>query len=191
MDNNRKTTDKWVSAILSIIFPGVGHLYLGYLGRGLTIIGAFIIDIALVTLASLSIFIAFPIGIALVTLFGLVIPVIYFFSIFDALQMAERKHAHGGPFPFPEETPGTGWAGSIEAEPEWPEEIRETSNSGSRSVGIALIVIGIVLLLSFLFPAPFFMWLFDNLQMLFAVLLLACGGWLICKQWGREKGERS
>lgn len=191
MDHRRKTTDKWVSALLSIIFPGVGHLYLGYLGRGLTIIGAFIIDIALVTFASLSfIFFAFPVGIALATLFGLIIPVIYFFGIFDALQMAERKHARSGIFPLPEDAPGMGWEESVEPEPEWPEEMRKAPKNGSRAAGIALIVIGIVLLIGFLLPGPLLMWLFDNFQTLFAFLLLVCGGWLIWNQWVRGKGDR-
>lgn len=197
MDQNRKTTDKWVSAILSIILPGVGHFYLGYAGRGLIIIGALIIDIALIVFASLTIFVVFPVGIALATLLSLVLPVIYFFSIFDVLQMAERKHADAQAVPVTGGQPD--WRSTVDQEVEWPEEIhdmRETSPTrgsyaGSSALGIVLIIIGVVLMIGFLLPSSFIMWLFSNLQVLFAVVLLTFGGWLIWRQWDRKKGDHS
>lgn len=85
---------------------------------------------------------------------------------------------------------------TIGEEPDWPDEILQTahtqsSESGSRAVGIALMVIGVMLLIGFLLPNPFLMWLFDNIQVLFAVLLLACGGWLMWKQRNGKKGDYS
>lgn len=193
MVQSRKTTDKWVSAILSMVLPGVGHMYLGYMGRGLAIVGAFIVDIVLIIFASLSIFIAFPIGIALVTLFGLVIPVIYFFSIFDALQLSERKHSHGGTRPQSFTTDGADFA---EEDWGWPDDLRHAemkdhAGNGSRVGGIALIAVGVVLLIGFLLPNPLFRWVFDHLQTVFAILLLACGAWLLWKQRDRRKGDHS
>lgn len=198
MDRNRKTTDKWISAILSIILPGVGHLYLGFVGRGLIIIGAFVIDISLLTLATAMIFIVFPLGIALVTLLGLVLPVIYFFSIFDALQMAERKHTYTlGTTMTHVQTPD--WQDPVEQELDWPEEIRDIDQTphtkpqeaGLRSLGIVLVVVGVLLMISFLLPGPLLMWLLNHRQALFATVLLVCGVWLIWRQWDRKKGDHS
>lgn len=192
MDQSRKTKDKWISAILSIVLPGVGHMYLGYMGRGLVIIGAFIADIVLIIFASLSIFfIAFPIGVALATLLSLVIPVIYFFSIFDALQLAERKYSHGGIRPQSLATEGTDFA---EVGAEWPDDLRRSgmknkAGSGSRVGGMVLIVVGVVLLIGFLLPNPLVGWMFDHLQTVFTVLLLACGAWLLWKQRDSRKED--
>lgn len=195
MDRKRKTKDKWISAILSIIFPGVGHFYLGYAGRGLIVMGALIIDIALIVFVSMYMFMMFPLGIALVTLLGLVLPVIYFFSIFDVLQLAERKHANNESLSITDAQP-YGVHGSNTADPGWPAEIasiHETpsmhSSAGSRSLGIVLIAIGVLLMVSFLLPSAFIAWLFNNIQTLFAIGLLVAGGWLIWKQWDRKKGD--
>lgn len=196
MDPKRKTMDKWVSAILSIIFPGVGHFYLGYASRGLIVIGALIVDIALIVFVSMYMFVVFPLGIALVTLLSLVLPVIYFFSIFDVLQLAERKHAYTDSYAVTHAQSLAAHGPSTD-ELEWPEEvstIHETpsprsATTGSRVLGIVLIVIGVVLMISFLLPSPFMAWLFNNGERLFAVGLLAVGGWLIWKQWDRKKGD--
>lgn len=191
MDPKRKTIDKWISAVLSIIFPGVGHFYLGYASRGLIVIGALIVDIALIVFTSMYMFVVFPLGIALVTLLSLVLPVIYFFSIFDVLQLAERKHAYNNLY-------AVAHAQSVDADgpgtDEWPQEvstIHETSSSRTtpRVLGIVLIVIGVVLMISFLLPSQLMTWMFNHGETLFALGLLGMGSWLIWKQWDRKKGE--
>ncbi len=63
---------KLVTVILSAL-PGVGHMYLGWLQRGLVFMAAFLMAIFLLDWTGLS-------------LFGFLMPVIWFYNLFDALQ---------------------------------------------------------------------------------------------------------
>lgn len=77
---------KWLACMLSLFIPGTGHFYLGLMQRGLLIMVLTILDIfTVVTLASAEDGASIP----LVTLFSLIIPVIYFYNIFDALQATD------------------------------------------------------------------------------------------------------
>lgn len=63
---------KFVTVILSLV-PGLGHLYLGWMERGMQFMIAFFLAIFLMDWLSIS-------------LFGYLLPVIWFYSLFDALQ---------------------------------------------------------------------------------------------------------
>ncbi|MCD1261074.1 hypothetical protein B5M42_019915 [Paenibacillus athensensis] len=77
---------KWLSGLFSLLMPGTGHFYLGLMPRGLFIMGLLIVDIfTIVTLVSGNRDVSIP----MVTLFALMIPVIYFYNIFDALQSTD------------------------------------------------------------------------------------------------------
>jgi hypothetical protein len=77
---------KWLACLLSLFIPGTGHFYLGLMQRGLLLMVLTILDIFIVvTLASADGGTSLP----LVTLFSLIIPVIYFYNIFDALQATD------------------------------------------------------------------------------------------------------
>jgi|GEM_PF-2335208 len=86
---------KWLSGLFSFLIPGTGHFYLGLMPRGLFIMGLIIVDIfTIVTLISGN----SDVNIPMVTLFALMIPVIYFYNIFDALQSTDavnRRHELG------------------------------------------------------------------------------------------------
>ncbi len=69
------------SKFLTVIFsflPGVGHFYLGWMERGLQFLITFFLCIYLLDLTGLS-------------LFGLLLPIIWFYSLFDALQIYDHK----------------------------------------------------------------------------------------------------
>ncbi|QST00469.1 hypothetical protein IMZ31_02420 [Pontibacillus sp. ALD_SL1] len=66
-----------VIATLLGIFPGAGHMYLGLQRRGLQLMAAFLLSIYILDVLHLSIFL-------------FLIPIIWFFSFFDALQLASR-----------------------------------------------------------------------------------------------------
>ena len=101
---------KLATIILSVL-PGVGHLYLGWLRRGLLFMLAFFLTIFLMDWVELS-------------LFTFLLPVIWFYSLFDALQCYDR-------------------------EPPKPAEEQITWNfEKQRMVGIALIVIGGLILIN-------------------------------------------
>ncbi|GAF65518.1 hypothetical protein BTS2_2416 [Bacillus sp. TS-2] len=60
-------------AMLFAIFPGAGHLYLGLQQRGIQLMALFLVGLFLIDLLRLS-------------MFMFLIPIIWFFSFFDALQ---------------------------------------------------------------------------------------------------------
>ncbi|WP_280771658.1 hypothetical protein [Salipaludibacillus daqingensis] len=67
-----------VIATLLAIFPGAGHLYLGYQKRGIQLMAAFLLSIYVLDLLRLSVFV-------------FLIPIIWFYSFFDGLQKASRQ----------------------------------------------------------------------------------------------------
>jgi hypothetical protein len=76
---------KWVAGVLSFIVPGTGHFYLGLMQRGLFLMMLLILDIFIITsLTSQN-----DTSVPAVTLFALFIPVIYFYNLFDALQITD------------------------------------------------------------------------------------------------------
>ncbi|TBL72932.1 hypothetical protein [Paenibacillus thalictri] len=68
--------NKMVATILSV-FPGAGHMYLGLQRRGLQLMAAFLLGIYILDVLHLSLFL-------------FMIPIIWFYSFFDALQMASK-----------------------------------------------------------------------------------------------------
>lgn len=76
---------KWVAGVLSFFIPGTGHFYLGLMQRGVFLMLLLILDIFIITsLASQE-----NTSVPAVTLFALFIPVIYFYNLFDALQITD------------------------------------------------------------------------------------------------------
>ncbi|QTN00962.1 hypothetical protein ERJ70_17715 [Sediminibacillus dalangtanensis] len=67
---------KMLATILAI-FPGAGHMYLGLQRRGLQLMAAFLLSIYVLDVLRLSIFL-------------FLIPIIWFFSFFDALQHTNK-----------------------------------------------------------------------------------------------------
>ena len=67
---------KLVASLLAI-FPGAGHMYLGLQQRGIQLMAAFLLSIYILDTLRL-------------TLFLFLIPIIWFYSFFDALQSAAR-----------------------------------------------------------------------------------------------------
>lgn len=73
-EDGRKS--KAIATFLSI-FPGAGHLYLGYQRRGIQLMAAFLFSIYILDILRLGIFLFF-------------IPIIWFYSFFDGLQKASK-----------------------------------------------------------------------------------------------------
>ncbi|MBN3525389.1 TM2 domain-containing protein [Paenibacillus apiarius] len=78
---------KFIAVLLSFIFPGVGHFYLGLMQRGLIIIMLLALDIVAIVYFSA---VDAKVNVPLIVLLALMLPVIYFFNLFDALQSTER-----------------------------------------------------------------------------------------------------
>lgn len=75
-DDSKKS--RMLTTLLAI-FPGAGHMYLGLQNRGLQLMASFLLSIYILDVLHLSIFL-------------FVIPIIWFFSFFDALQLINRSH---------------------------------------------------------------------------------------------------
>lgn len=86
----RRRKRKFIAGLLSALFPGLGHLYLGLYKKGISLIYFMIIDLsALLYFSSVRMQINVPLLILLVML----IPVVYFYNVFDVLQSVEYMNA--------------------------------------------------------------------------------------------------
>jgi hypothetical protein len=139
---------KFVTVILSVL-PGVGHLYLGWQLRGLLFMLAFFMAIFLMDWVGLS-------------LFTFLLPVIWFYSLFDALQCYDR-------------------------EPPAAQEPIAWDFEKQRMVGIALITIGGLVLINKLAVPLLLKYLtYETLRLIgssLVALLLIAGG--IRLAWGK------
>lgn len=79
---------KWVAGLLSLIVPGIGHFYLGLMQKGLVVMLLIIMDICAIVHFSLNMA-----SIPLITLLSLFLPLIYFYTLFDALQSTDKVNA--------------------------------------------------------------------------------------------------
>ncbi|HZG86520.1 DUF6677 family protein [Paenibacillus sp.] len=84
---NAPTKSKRAAGLLSFLFPGLGHLYAGAMQRGLFFMLLFIGNIFGVVLVSIH-------GVVpLIVLLSVLLPVVYFYALFDALHAIERAKA--------------------------------------------------------------------------------------------------
>jgi hypothetical protein len=156
---------KWAVGLLSFLFPGLGHLYAGAMQRGLffmLLLAGNIFGVVLVSLEGI---------VPLIVLLSVMIPVVYFYSLFDALQTTEKVNASreeayravGGQTSGSERQPhkarsidggqgglvliGLGGLLFIAVEqPKWLEEIWE--GSGALVGAVILTVVGVIIYLS-------------------------------------------
>lgn len=86
----RRRKRKVIACLLAAIFPGLGHLYLKLLPQGAAFISLFLLDIsALVYFSSVR----SGINVPFLILLGLMIPIIYFYSIYTVLQATDLLNA--------------------------------------------------------------------------------------------------
>lgn len=77
---------KWVSVLLAAIFPGLGHFYLGLMQRGLLMMMLLALNIVSIVYFTSNVGTNVP----LIVLLALLLPVIYFFNLFDTMQHTEK-----------------------------------------------------------------------------------------------------
>lgn len=165
----RPRKSKWTAGLLSFFVPGTGQLYLGLMQRGIGIMLLLALNIVAVVFTSIHAATNIP----LLVLFSLMIPVIYFYNIFDALQQADRMNG----------SPGTGsyedwYAGSGTA----PTGKTNTPFGGKGGLGYVLIAGGVLLFMISSKPH----WLNKAFEFLGssvgAVLLIVIGVYLFFKE---------
>ncbi|MFE4714094.1 DUF4097 domain-containing protein [Paenibacillus sp. NPDC056722] len=83
----RRRKRKFIAGLLAALIPGSGHIYFGLLRKGISFIFAILLDIsALIYFSSIGM----QINVPLLILLGLLIPVLYFYNVYDVLQSADR-----------------------------------------------------------------------------------------------------
>ncbi|ANF98937.1 hypothetical protein AR543_21065 [Paenibacillus bovis] len=82
---------KFIAVLLAAILPGFGHIYLGLAQKGIQFIALLLLDItALVYFTSQGIQINLP----FLGLLALLVPVIYFYNVYDVLQSTDWINEH-------------------------------------------------------------------------------------------------
>ncbi|HEY2491499.1 MAG TPA: hypothetical protein VGI33_00970 [Paenibacillus sp.] len=77
---------KFSAGLLAALLPGMGHIYLGLFKRGVLFILALLLDCSALLYFSST---GMQINVPLLILLALMIPVTYFYNVFDALQAAD------------------------------------------------------------------------------------------------------
>lgn len=85
---------KLVAGVLSFLIPGTGHFYLGLMQKGLFIMLLFILNIAAIPYTVNNYSSLNNSYIPFVVLLACLIPVIYFYNLFDALQSTDQINAY-------------------------------------------------------------------------------------------------
>lgn len=88
---------KWVSALLSFLVPGTGHMYLGLMVKGISIMLLLALNICAIVYFAVS---GSGGSVLIIVLLSLLLPILYFYSLFDSLQQTEalnERYASGWP----------------------------------------------------------------------------------------------
>lgn len=154
----KKTKSVAASVLFSMMIPGLGHLYLGLMKRGISYMVGLALNIFLISLLvtngqDLSIYV--PVTI-LVCLF---IPVLYFYCLFDGVHRARMINSRGE---------DQLWTYTMDDLPVQPPVL-----------GGGLVVIGGLLLLSQAAPVLMSSLVRDYGGTVVALLLIGGGGWLL------------
>jgi hypothetical protein len=75
---------RWLSGLLAFFVPGTGHLYLGLMLKGIAIMMLIALDISAIVFAATENY-----GPLVIVLLSLLMPIIYFYNLFDALQSTD------------------------------------------------------------------------------------------------------
>ncbi|RKN85006.1 hypothetical protein [Paenibacillus ginsengarvi] len=98
---------KFLATLFSMCVPGTGQMYVGAVARGMSIMLLLVLDIVAIVF-----FVNGPaqMGVLPVTLLSLLIPVLYFYNVFDAVHQTDainRAIQIGLPYPNPSAYPNS------------------------------------------------------------------------------------
>lgn len=82
---------KFIAVLIAAILPGFGHMYLGLAQRGIQFIAVLLLDIAALFYFTSK---GIQINVPLLILLALMIPVIYFYNVYDVLQSTDWINDH-------------------------------------------------------------------------------------------------
>lgn len=156
--HSTRRRSKWLAGLLAFLIPGTGHMYLGLMFKAVTIMLLIAANIAAIVQMS-----SYRDNALTIVLLSLMLPIIYFYNLFDAIQSTEIVN---------ERLSNAQW-NAYAAGPE-----RRSGGAEFRSITsdrlIVLIAAGVVVFL--LMQGRWKDWVFDStLSMIGAVLLIAGG----------------
>ncbi|MCD9026082.1 DUF6677 family protein [Cohnella silvisoli] len=168
---------KWVAGLLAFLVPGIGHMYLGLMIKGIVLMLLIAFDITAIVYVSQE----GDNGLSVVLL-SLLLPIIYFYNLFDALQSTDSVNERKA---FPIHNAPEGWANR----PVNP--TIENSIKGMPPAGILfLAAAGIVVLV--MADRSWTHWIFNSTgSMLGAIVLIGAGvGLWFWEMRGQHGGKR-
>ncbi|MCC3375837.1 hypothetical protein [Cohnella sp. REN36] len=163
----RSKRSKLLAGLFAFFIPGTGHMYLGLMVKGIVIMLLLALNICgIVFVANES-----PNNVLTIVLVSLMIPIIYFYNIFDAVQSAEavnERLAAGPGYPYP-----NGWNGRATG--------RENDPRAIPALSIVLLAAGGAILLGM----ANLKWLFHSGGSLIGALVLIGAG-VVLWLWERR-----
>lgn len=75
---------KWLAGLLAFLIPGIGHMYLGLMVKGIVIMLLIALDITAIVFVSSE-----AVNVLSIVLLSLLLPIIYFYNLFDAIQSTD------------------------------------------------------------------------------------------------------
>lgn len=96
---------KFLATLFSMFVPGTGQMYVGAVARGMSIMLLLVLDIVAIVFFANG---PAQFNVLPVTLLSLLIPVLYFYNVFDALHQTDavnRAIRNGFPYPGPVDYP--------------------------------------------------------------------------------------
>jgi len=167
-DHRRKK--KFVAGLLAFMIPGLGHMYLGLMTKGIVMMLLISLDITAIVHASSGT------NILSVVLLSLLLPIIYFYNLFDAIQSTDIVNDRNEAFAAAGYRPYPGW----EADPRAPG--MPPASAGEERAARSVPPVGILLLagagiaIMLLSGMPWRNWIFDSAGSMFgAVVLIGAG----------------
>ncbi|OAB45860.1 hypothetical protein [Paenibacillus antarcticus] len=166
---------KFIAGLFATLLPGLGHIYLGLFKKGISFLFILILDVSAMLYFSSK---GMHINVPLLILLGLMIPVTYFYNLYDVLQAADYTITLRDK--------------DLDVN---NDQIRKRHNpfagEGSISFGILLVVGGILLILFYQKPAWLEQFIELHGQLTIAVGLVIVGLGLLIREKVIQRGSNT
>ncbi|MFD0673898.1 hypothetical protein [Cohnella sp. GCM10027633] len=153
-----KRRSKWIAGLLAFLVPGTGHMYLGLMFKAVSIMLLLAANIAAIVQMS-----KYDDNALTIVLLSLLMPIIYFYNLFDAIQSAETVN---------DRLAAAEWNAHAAASERRPDAPAFRTLSYNKLV--VLVVVGIIVFL--LAQETWSDWVFDSTLSIVGAVLLIAGG---------------
>lgn len=159
---NRVRKRKWLAGLLAFFIPGIGHMYLGLMFKGIVLMLLVALDITAIVYVSIE-----AENVLSIVLLSLLLPIIYFYNLFDAIQSTDTVNERKA-------------AAATRTQMEWMAQgvkpmMQESMNRGVPPMGIVLLA-GAGIFILFLAGTNVTSWFFNSSGSIFgAVVLIGAG----------------